>query len=181
VKCLLDDFPSAWHLEEREQVGHADARASQISRPSGHLEANDCNGIEYVHTDYAGLDPGGGTIIVDPVEEELSSGGEPLPGIAEEGGVRMEGWTHELALALFASVNIQLHGLNDAVLVGKVFVVSHAADSRIGAREASTDKSGQRRTLALSDSLRSNFHELKISQIQTQLVRIFHQPKEMLN
>jgi len=27
VKRLLDDFPSTWHFEQREQVGHTDARA----------------------------------------------------------------------------------------------------------------------------------------------------------
>jgi hypothetical protein len=145
-ECLLDDFPSARHFEERKQVRHPDARARQISRPSGDFKANDRNGIEYVDADYAGLDLRRGTILVDPVEQELGSGGEPFPGIAEEGSVRVEGRAHEFAFALFASVNVHLHGLDDAIVVGEVFVVSHAADSRIGACGASTDKSGQRRT-----------------------------------
>ena len=79
VKCLLDDFPSARHFEEREQVRHADTRASEVPGPSGDLEANDRNGIENVDADYAGFDLGGRTILVDPVEEELGPGGESFP------------------------------------------------------------------------------------------------------
>ena len=53
---------------------------------------------------------------------------------------------HDFALASPAPVNVQLHGLDDGVVVGEVLVVSHAADSRIDEGGASTDKSGQRRT-----------------------------------
>src|SRR5580704_1267202 len=38
----------------------------------------------------------------------------------------MESRTHEFASALFASVNIHLHCIDDLVVVGEVFVVSHA-------------------------------------------------------
>ena len=38
----------------------------------------------------------------------------------------MESRTHEFASALFASVNIHLHCVDDLVVVGEVFVVSHA-------------------------------------------------------
>jgi hypothetical protein len=49
-----------------------------------------------------------------------------VPGVAEERSVRMKGGTHKLALALFASVNVHLHGLDDSVVFGEVFALGHA-------------------------------------------------------
>ena len=77
----------------------------------------------------------------------------------------MEGRTHEFAFALLAAVHVQLHGLDDGVVVGEVFVVSHAADSRIGACGASTDKSGQRRTSLKSDRPNSNERDGDLSPV----------------
>ena len=39
----------------------------------------------------------------------------------------MEGRTHKLAFALFASINIHLHRFDDSVIFGEVFVLGHAA------------------------------------------------------
>jgi hypothetical protein len=44
----------------------------------------------------------------------------------------MEGGTHQLAFALFASVNVHLHGLNDLVVFGEIFALGHVGDSRAG-------------------------------------------------
>lgn len=37
----------------------------------------------------------------------------------------MKGRTHQLALALFATVNVHLHGFDDLVVFGKVFALVH--------------------------------------------------------
>ena len=42
----------------------------------------------------------------------------------------MEGGTHKAAFALFASVNIHLHGIDDLVIFGEVFALSHAETVR---------------------------------------------------
>ena len=85
------------------------------------------------------------SILVDPVEQKPGSDGELFPGVAEEGGVWVEGRTHERAFALFASVNVELHGVDDCVVFGEIFAC-HAGDSRTHAGGASTAKLGQRRS-----------------------------------
>lgn len=126
VKRLLDDFPPTWRFKQCKQIGHRDARASQVAGPAGDLKTSDGDGFEDVHTHHAGLDFGSGTILVDPVEEELGSDSELFPGVSEEGGIGVEGGMHKAAFALFASVNIHLHGIDDRVIFSEVFVLSHA-------------------------------------------------------
>src|SRR5437899_3363157 len=42
----------------------------------------------------------------------------------------MEGRTHQLALALLASINVHLHGLEDSVVLGEIFALGHGRDDR---------------------------------------------------
>src|SRR6202041_3105450 len=126
VKRLLDDLPSARHFEKREQVGHANIRARQVAGPASDLETNHRDRLEDVDTHHTRLNLRSGAILVDPVKEELGSDGKLFSGVAEERGIRVKGRAHQFALALFASVDVQLHGLDDSVVVGEVFSLSHA-------------------------------------------------------
>ncbi len=84
VKRLLNDFPSTWRFEQRKQIGHTDARASHVAGQAGDLKTSDGDGFEDVHTHQAGLDFGSGTILVDPIEEELGSNSKFFSRVSEE-------------------------------------------------------------------------------------------------
>ena len=58
----------------------------------------------------------------------------------------MEGRTHQFAFALFASVNIHLHGLDDSVIFGEGIRSWSCGEVRIGECWASTAKRGQSRS-----------------------------------
>jgi hypothetical protein len=130
VKRLLDDFPSTWRFEQRKQIGHTNAGANHVAGPTGDLKTNDGDGFEDVHTNHSGLDLGSRTILVDPVEEELGSDSKLFPCVSEERGIGVECGTHKPAFALFASVNIKLHGIDDRVIFGGVFALSHGETVR---------------------------------------------------
>ena len=57
----------------------------------------------------------------------------------------MECRAHELALALFAPVDVELHGVDDRVVLGGVIALAHERQTAAPSRGAATDKPGQRR------------------------------------
>ena len=146
MERLLDDLPPAWRFEEREQIRHADVRAGQVSGPASDLKSNNSDGIEDVNTHDARFDPGSWTILVNPIEKELGSGGELSPGVTEERRVRVKGGAHKLTFALFAPVDIHLHGFRNFVIFVEIFSVCHAETvglERSGRQQPNSDKAGR--------------------------------------
>jgi hypothetical protein len=63
VKRFLDNGPTTWHFEKREQIGHAGVRTGQLTGPAGNLKTNHRDGTEDVDTNHTGLNLGSGTIL----------------------------------------------------------------------------------------------------------------------
>jgi hypothetical protein len=74
----------------------------------------------------ARLNLGRGTVLVDPVEQELGSYRELLAGLAEERSIRVESGAHKLTLSLSAAVNVLPHRLHDLVVFGEIFALRHS-------------------------------------------------------
>jgi len=146
VERLLDDLPPAWRFEEREQIRHADVRAGQVSGPAGDLKSNNGDRIEDVHTHDARFDPAGPFLSIQSIEKEFGSGGELPSGVTEERRVRVKGGAHKLTFALFAPVDIHLHGFRNSVIFVEIFTVCHAETvglERLGRQQPNSDKAGR--------------------------------------
>src|SRR5215475_4170001 len=68
---------------------------------------------------------------VDPVEEKRCARGQLSSGIAEERCIRVKGGPHQFAFPLPASVQVQLYGFHDSVVLGEVFARVHGATLRL--------------------------------------------------
>jgi hypothetical protein len=65
----------------------------------------------------------------------------------------VEGRTHQFALALFASVDLHLHGLDDCVIFGRVSALGHAeklGSESAGRQQPDVAKVGREGILTLS-------------------------------
>ena len=139
MKGFLDDPPTLGHPEKREEIRHANAGTRQFSRPVCDFEPNHSDRFEDVHTDDSRFDTRRWSICINPIEQKFRSNGELIAGITKERGLRVEGGTHQFALALLAAVDVQLESLQDLVMLGWGFCWCHA--ERIRRR-----KSGHQRT-----------------------------------
>jgi hypothetical protein len=147
VEGFLDDLPAIGCAEEGEKIRHADAGAGQLARPVGDFEPDDGDRFEYIDAGDARFDVGCGSITVDPVKEESSTDGELIAGVAEEGGLGMEGLGHEFAVASFAAVNVELEcflGFRLAESATAIVLESWREGTARG-WDSSMDKCGQNR------------------------------------
>jgi hypothetical protein len=139
VKSFLDDLPTLWHPKKSEEIRHANAGTGQLSRPVCDFDPNHCDRFEDVDAHDARFYARCWSISINPIEQKFSSNGELIPGITEERCLRVEGGTHQFALALLAAVDVQLESLQDLVMLGWGFWWCHVERIR-------RKKSGHQRT-----------------------------------
>ena len=76
------------------------------------------------------LNIGRWSISLDPVEQEPESNGELIAGVTKERSLRVESGTHQFAVALLATVNVQLKSFQNRVMFGLGFRGGHAQTVR---------------------------------------------------
>ncbi len=139
VKRLLDNPPTLRHAEECEEIRHSDAGTCQLARPVCDLKPYHSNRLGDVHADNPRFNIGRRSISVDPVEQELNSDRELIADITKERGLRVEGSSHQYAVALLATVDVELKSFQNRVVFGLIFCGGHGETIRCG-------RSGQQRT-----------------------------------
>jgi hypothetical protein len=130
VKSFLDDPPTLRHPEKRKDVRHADAGTGQLARPVCNFKPDHRNRFGYVNTDDSGLNIGRWSISINPVEQESKSNGELIAGITKERSLLVESGTHQFAVALLATVNVELKSFQNRVVFGLGFRGGHAQTVR---------------------------------------------------
>jgi hypothetical protein len=130
VKSFLDDPPTLVHSEKCKEVRHADAGTGQIARPVCDLKPNHSNRFSYFYANDAGLNVRSWSVSVDPVEQESESIRELIASITKERSLRVKGGTHQFAVALLATVNVQLKSFQNRVMFRLGFRGGHAPTVR---------------------------------------------------
>jgi hypothetical protein len=156
VKSFLDDPPTLRHPQKCKDVRHADPGTGQRARPVCNLKPDDSNRFGYVHADDSELNIGRWSISVDPVEEELKSNGELVAGITKERSLLVESGTHQFAIALLATFNVQLKSFQNRVVFRLGFRGGHAHTV------PPTDSGHQRTNLAKEGGAEGNRHATTI-------------------
>jgi hypothetical protein len=126
VKSFLDDPPTLGHPKKCKEVRHADPGTGQLARPVCDFKPDNSNRFGYVNADDSGLNIGRWSISLDPVEQESESNRELIAGVTKERSLRVESGTHQLAVALLATVNVQLKSFQNGVMFGLGFRGGHA-------------------------------------------------------
>src|SRR5687767_14703971 len=115
MKSFLNDPPALRHPEKCKEVRHADAGTGQLARPVCDFKPDHSNRFGYVHANDSGFNTGRWSISLDPVEQEPESIGELIAGVTKERSLRVESGTHQFAVALLATVNVQLKSFQNRI------------------------------------------------------------------
>jgi hypothetical protein len=160
VKSFLDDPPIPRHPQKCKDVRHADAGTGQIARPVCDFKPDNSNRFGYVHADNSGLNIGRWSISINPVEQEPKSNGELIASVSKERSLRVESMTHQVAVALLATINVQLKSFQDRVVFGLSFCGGHVETVRRAG-------SGHQRTnLAKEGALLSDRNDKSASRLE---------------
>src|SRR5215475_1559645 len=123
VEEFVRDFPFPIAVEQREYVGSPGVGSRQLAGPVLHFQMNDGDRLDDFNAREARGDIRRRTIFVDPLEHVLYRARvfDSLA-VAGDGGGRMKGRTHEIAVASARPGDIAMHGTSDGIVFDEISV-----------------------------------------------------------